>query len=426
MSNRSSESSTYDIRLCHIIKWNDFDGYGFNLHAEKGKPGQYIGKVDEGSPAEAAGLKEGDRIVEVNGVNISNENHKQVVQRIKTTANEAKLLVVDPEADNYFRSNNIVVKSSLPNVRILKTPSKKQTNILLTNGDEGDDAHSQISGKSMENESNCGNVRLCHIIKWDDFDGYGFNLHAEKGRSGQYVGKVDEGSPAEAAGLKEGDRILEVNDVNIVNENHKQVVQMIKSMPNETKLLVVDEETEIYYKSKNIPVNSSLPNVTYIKTPNFKRITNGAVSSDDSYSRNSTRSETYQDENEFVEKISLKDSASTTSSSGRKISIGSDFEPPTPSQHDSNGILDKQIVVNKSASSTKAADDLLSEPDHPQEEFVAAKNKCESSDGGGNGSKLDLNMTAKELRAKLAMKKKYDPKKDSLDFKKKYEIVQKL
>lgn len=152
MSNRSSESSTYDIRLCHIIKWNDFDGYGFNLHAEKGKPGQYIGKVDEGSPAEAAGLKEGDRIVEVNGVNISNENHKQVVQRIKTTANEAKLLVVDPEADNYFRSNNIVVKSSLPNVRILKTPSKKQTNILLTNGDEGDDAHSQISGKSMENE----------------------------------------------------------------------------------------------------------------------------------------------------------------------------------------------------------------------------------------------------------------------------------
>lgn len=65
-------------RLCHIAKWPDFDGYGFNLHADKSRPGQYIGKVDENSPADVAGLCEGDRIIEVNGVNISNENHKQV------------------------------------------------------------------------------------------------------------------------------------------------------------------------------------------------------------------------------------------------------------------------------------------------------------------------------------------------------------
>ncbi len=24
-------------RLCHVKKWADFQGYGFNLHAEKGK-----------------------------------------------------------------------------------------------------------------------------------------------------------------------------------------------------------------------------------------------------------------------------------------------------------------------------------------------------------------------------------------------------
>lgn len=65
-------------RLCVVTKWPDFEGYGFNLHAEKSKPGQYIGKVDAASPAEVAGLLEGDRIVEVNGVNIANENHKQV------------------------------------------------------------------------------------------------------------------------------------------------------------------------------------------------------------------------------------------------------------------------------------------------------------------------------------------------------------
>ena len=103
-------------RLCHIVKWDHFDGYGFNLHAEKAKPGQYIGKVDEGSPADKAGLKEGDKIVEVNGVNINHENHKQVVQRIKASPTETRLLVVDPRCEVYHRENSIIVKGTLPYV----------------------------------------------------------------------------------------------------------------------------------------------------------------------------------------------------------------------------------------------------------------------------------------------------------------------
>lgn len=91
-------------------------GYGFNLHAEKARPGQFIGKVDENSPAEEAGLLEGDRIIEVNWVNITQENHKQVVQRIKAVANETRLLVVDKATDDYYKKAGIVVKSSMPNV----------------------------------------------------------------------------------------------------------------------------------------------------------------------------------------------------------------------------------------------------------------------------------------------------------------------
>lgn len=89
-------SAATEPRLCHVRKVPNFDGYGFNLHAEKGKPGQYIGKVDEGSPAEAAGLRRGDRILEVNGQSISGETHKQVVARIKQRPDEAELLVVAP------------------------------------------------------------------------------------------------------------------------------------------------------------------------------------------------------------------------------------------------------------------------------------------------------------------------------------------
>lgn len=88
---------TSNERLCHLIKRSDFDGFGFNLFSEKGKCGQFIGKIDKNSPAELSGLITGDRILEVNGERISNENHKQVVQRIKAISDEVRLLVVRGE-----------------------------------------------------------------------------------------------------------------------------------------------------------------------------------------------------------------------------------------------------------------------------------------------------------------------------------------
>ena len=114
------------IRLCHIKKRSDFNGYGFNLHAEKSKPGQFIGTVDEGSPGELAGLQEGDRIVEVNDVNISHENHKQVVARIKAVPNATKLLVVDKDTEEYYRNKEIVIRSDLPTVSLMSSDDDRR------------------------------------------------------------------------------------------------------------------------------------------------------------------------------------------------------------------------------------------------------------------------------------------------------------
>merc|ERR1711915_1047098 len=124
-------------RLCHVKKWPNFDGYGFNLLAEKNKPGQFIGAVDTKSPAEAAGLLQGDRIVEVNGVNVSQENHKQVVQRIKAIPGETKLLVVDQKCDGYHKENEIVIKGSLSYVKHLSSDPKEET----MDGEQADDSH---------------------------------------------------------------------------------------------------------------------------------------------------------------------------------------------------------------------------------------------------------------------------------------------
>lgn len=40
--------------------------------------------------------------------------------------------------------------------------------------------------------------------------------------------------------------------------------------------------------------------------------------------------------------------------------------------------------------------------------------------------KLNLNMSVHEYRSKLASRKKYDPKKEAIDVKKKHEIIDKL
>lgn len=66
-------------RLCPMAKGEN--GYGFHLHGEKGKSGQYIRKVEPGSPAEASGLRAGDRVVAVNGVNVEKETHHQASRR---------------------------------------------------------------------------------------------------------------------------------------------------------------------------------------------------------------------------------------------------------------------------------------------------------------------------------------------------------
>lgn len=50
-------------RLCRLVKGEN--GYCFNLQSDKKKGSQFVRSVDPNSPAERAGLRTGDRIVEV-------------------------------------------------------------------------------------------------------------------------------------------------------------------------------------------------------------------------------------------------------------------------------------------------------------------------------------------------------------------------
>ncbi|XP_018406573.1 PREDICTED: Na(+)/H(+) exchange regulatory cofactor NHE-RF1 [Cyphomyrmex costatus] len=228
-------------------------------------------------------------------------------------------------------------------------------------------------------------ARLCHIVKWDDFNGYGFNLHAQKGKNGQFIGKVDEGSPSLAAGLRQGDRIVEVNEIDIANETHNQVVERIKAFANETKLLVVDQEADDYFRENNIVIKGTMSNIKVIKTPE----------------RNPNIVEEHNEDGSVDESTQKSiDSNDTGHSDSTTVLQTTNDDKESNMRENGNGNMN----------------------------HVHGTGNGTLGDGANNSEprSLNLTMSAKELREMLAQRKKYDPKKESIGFKDKFDIVQKL
>ncbi|XP_048350833.1 Na(+)/H(+) exchange regulatory cofactor NHE-RF2 isoform X2 [Sphaerodactylus townsendi] len=271
-------------RLCCMQKGDQ--GYGFHLHGEKGKSGQFIRKVEPGSPAEAAGLRAGDRLVQVNGVNVEKETHHQVVQRIKAVEAETRLLVVDKEADDCLRSLRLTCTEEMVHMGIPANVDTSPVKSLTSdNGDvwkpqaELSSRHLKRHKHSLSSESGKKNLngqakefcpRLCLLQKGPT--GYGFNLHSEKARPGQFIRSVDSDSPASKAGLRPQDKLVEVNGINVEGMKHSEVVAQIKSKESEAKLLVVDPETDEHFKKLGI-----VPTEEHVRGGVSQPMTNGSV-----------------------------------------------------------------------------------------------------------------------------------------------------
>lgn len=124
-------------RVVHIQKSET--GFGFNVRGQVNEGGplksingqlyaplQHVSAVLEGGAAERAGVKKGDRILEVNGVNVEGATHKQVVDLIKSGNDKLSLTVIsvspieaarlDPseEATSYNTYHDYSEKRSLP------------------------------------------------------------------------------------------------------------------------------------------------------------------------------------------------------------------------------------------------------------------------------------------------------------------------
>ncbi|NXW36050.1 NHRF4 protein, partial [Phaetusa simplex] len=95
----------FKVRELHMVKGPA--GYGFLLKEDdciSGAIGQFLWDVDVGLPAELAGMKEGDRLLAVNGESIEGLDHQQTVLRIRARDDQVTLLVIDPAGDEFYQS----------------------------------------------------------------------------------------------------------------------------------------------------------------------------------------------------------------------------------------------------------------------------------------------------------------------------------
>ncbi|XP_022521924.2 Na(+)/H(+) exchange regulatory cofactor NHE-RF1 isoform X1 [Astyanax mexicanus] len=246
-------------RLCLLEKGDN--GYGFHLHGEKGKTGQFIRLVEPDSPAEVSGLRAGDRLVFVNGENVENESHQQVVSRIRATAGSLELVVVDMDTEQLLRKHELkclreYVTEGIPvadwelesEAAEVNGGARESTPELVQNGGvKHSPVEERVSSASSEQDYKDElRPRLCVIQKGSN--GYGFNLHSEKTRPGQYIRAVDDDSPAEKAGLFPKDRIIQVNGVSVEGKTHSEVVAAIRAGGDKTTLLVVDPDADEFFK----------------------------------------------------------------------------------------------------------------------------------------------------------------------------------
>ncbi|KAM6934172.1 Na(+)/H(+) exchange regulatory cofactor NHE-RF3 [Xenentodon cancila] len=200
-------------KLCYLVKSSS--SFGFSLRSVRDKQGLFMTEVIPGSVADKAGIRVEDRLLEVNGENVENSTHDQVVEKIKLAGNSVMFLLVDEETEKFYQSKHATVGAWLATVKHL--PLKP---------------------------------RVINVTKGPD--GYGFLLRKEPNQTGHIINDIDRGSPAERAGLQEKDRIVAVDGTEVETCSHEQVVDRIKQSGNGCCLLVVDKHTDQMYKQGSV------------------------------------------------------------------------------------------------------------------------------------------------------------------------------
>ncbi|XP_062995096.1 Na(+)/H(+) exchange regulatory cofactor NHE-RF4 [Elgaria multicarinata webbii] len=210
------------LRFCTLKKENG-ESFGFWLREEVGKSGHIVRHVTPGGMAHRRGLRGGDRILEVNGVDVEGMEHFRVVWKIKHSGKQLSLTILDGNAYDVAKALDRDLAQLLPR-------------------------HNR--------------PRLCCVTK--DQRGFGFSVSAPEGVKGTFRLYVATDGPAHKAGVPDGSWLLELNGVSVESWTPARLNKKLKRSSNPVGLLVIDAESEEFYQQRGIKVTAAMADASWV------------------------------------------------------------------------------------------------------------------------------------------------------------------
>ncbi len=207
-------------RLCRLTRAKREDPYGFDFKTLRAEGRHVANNVKPDHPAHRAGLRDDDYILKVNGEEINGMEHEAVVSRISKNPAAVDLVVVADLAGYIARQHEQMLNMSHDEVDLDLTLPVHHVRPLSSQNDQITNA----SAPSSQVEQH--RVQMIPGVK-----SLGISL-VQGGR----ISSIDAGSASDRAGLRAGDKIVEVNGQSVAGKSNKEIAKLIKE--NEQNLVI--------------------------------------------------------------------------------------------------------------------------------------------------------------------------------------------
>ncbi|XP_043101274.1 protein scribble homolog isoform X17 [Puntigrus tetrazona] len=226
------------LQLATCLVRND-KGLGFSIAGGKGSTpyrvgdtGIFISRIAEGGAAHRDSiLNVGDRVISINGVDMTEARHDQAVALLTGTSPTITLLVERDQAS---------AGGASPRTRPHSPPPPEPSD--SPEQEEGDEQLGNHLNCPMEDEYPIEEVTLIKaggplglsIVGGSDHASHPFGIN----EPGVFISKVIPNGLASQSGLRVGDRILEVNTIDLRHATHQEAVRALLSNKQEIRMLV--------------------------------------------------------------------------------------------------------------------------------------------------------------------------------------------
>ncbi|XP_064297927.1 protein scribble homolog isoform X11 [Phalacrocorax carbo] len=219
-------------------------GLGFSIAGGKGSTpyragdtGIFISRIAEGGAAHRDGiLHVGDRVISINGVDMTEARHDQAVALLTASSPTIVLLVEREGAEQLSEGDS----PGMPRVRMHSPPPPPSHG--ESPPEETPSLQRNHLSKGLEDQYPIEEIHLVKaggplglsIVGGSDHSSHPFGIH----EPGVFISKVIPRGLASRSGLRVGDRILEVNSIDLRHATHQEAVNALLSNTQELTMLV--------------------------------------------------------------------------------------------------------------------------------------------------------------------------------------------